>query len=473
MTIVRNGSTSPCWRSRSSPRSPAGGPARWAPCCPSSAWCSAPSPGCCSPRTSSATSTRPRTKLFATLFLILALVVIGEIAGVVLGRAVRGAIRNRGLRTVDSMIGVALQLVVVLVAAWLLATPLTSSDQPNLAAAVRGSKVLAQVDKYAPDLAEVGAQADVGPAGHLGPARRAAAVRPHPDRRRSTPPTPRWPTSLVVANARPERGEDPRRGTGLPEGPGGNRFRRRAQPGDVQRARGRGLGQRHRRGRRPDATTPPSSPTTPTPTSRSSTCPNLPQRRCVFAEQPAKSGTDAVVLGYPGGGDFAATPARVREIIELNGPDIYRTTTVDREVYTIRGTVRQGNSGGPMINRAGQVLGVVFGAAVDDDDTGFVLTANEVSRQLAKIGNTEQVPTGACVTLSRRPYTWSEEPRDRWSLTASGASSCAKWPRRRRRRTGRAARNAGCGSPGRRARTGRRRHADAASERRAAGSSTA
>jgi S1-C subfamily serine protease len=102
-------------------------------------------------------------------------------------------------------------------------------------------------------------------------------------------------------------------------------------------------------------------------------------------------------MGYPGGGDFVATPARVREIIELNGPDIYRTATVTREVYTIRGTVRQGNSGGPMINRSGQVLGVVFGAAVDDADTGFVLTAKEVGRQLAKIGNTERVPTGACV----------------------------------------------------------------------------
>ena len=81
-------------------------------------------------------------------------------------------------------------------------------------------------------------------------------------------------------------------------------------------------------------------------------------------------------------------PARVRETIELKGPDIYKTKTVDREVYTIRGTVRQGNSGGPMIDRQGQVLGVVFGAAVDDAETGFVLTANEVGHQLARIGNT-------------------------------------------------------------------------------------
>ena len=104
------------------------------------------------------------------------------------------------------------------------------------------------------------------------------------------------------------------------------------------------------------------------------------------------------MVGYPGGGEFQATPARVRETIELKGPDIYKTKTVDREVYTIRGTVRQGNSGGPMINRQGQVLGVVFGAAVDDAETGFVLTANEVGRQLAKLDNTQPVATGVCVT---------------------------------------------------------------------------
>ena len=65
----------------------------------------------------------PRAKLFAALFLILALVVVGEVAGVVLGRAVRGAIRSPSIRFFDSVIGVGLQLVVVLTAAWLLATP--------------------------------------------------------------------------------------------------------------------------------------------------------------------------------------------------------------------------------------------------------------------------------------------------------------------------------------------------------------
>ena len=88
----------------------------------------------------------------------------------------------------------------------------------------------------------------------------------------------------------------------------------------------------------------------------------------------ADSGTDALLLGDPGGGDFVATPVRIREVGELNGPDIYRTTTVTREMNTIRGAVRQGDSGGPIIDLDGKALRVAFGAAVDDPDTGFVLT---------------------------------------------------------------------------------------------------
>jgi S1-C subfamily serine protease len=67
-------------------------------------------------------------------------------------------------------------------------------------------------------------------------------------------------------------------------------------------------------------------------------------------------------------------------------------------VYTIRANVEQGNSGGPLIDLNGHVLGVVFGAAVDDADTGFVLTADEVAGQLAKIGDTQPVATGVCVS---------------------------------------------------------------------------
>lgn len=337
----------------------------------------------------------PRTKLFTALFLILGLVVIGEIAGVVLGRAVRGAIRNRGVRALDSIVGVALQLVAVLVAAWLLATPLTSSDQPNLAAAVRGSRVLSQVDQVAPNwlksvpkrlsaLLDNSGLPDV-----LQPFGRTPIANVEA-------PDGELATDAVVAATRPSvvkiRGVAPGcqkvlEGSGFVVAP--NRVMSNAHV-----VAGADTVTVEIDGHTYDAGVVSFDPNADI---SILDVPNLPSPPLSFVDQQAPSGTDAVVMGYPGGGEFQATPARVREIIELNGPDIYRSTTVTREVYTIRGTVRQGNSGGPMINRSGKVLGVVFGAAVDDVDTGFVLTANEVSHQLAKIANTKRVATGACV----------------------------------------------------------------------------
>lgn len=118
-----------------------------------------------------------------------------------------------------------------------------------------------------------------------------------------------------------------------------------------------------------------------------------------IADQPAPTGADALVLGYPGGGPFVANPARIREVIELNGPDIYHTTTVSREVYVIRGKVGQGDSGGPLIDMNKKVLGVNFGAAVDDPDTGFALTAGQIYPQMvSSAGNMQPVATGACIT---------------------------------------------------------------------------
>ncbi|MDX1889802.1 acid resistance serine protease MarP [Mycolicibacterium sp. 050158] len=338
----------------------------------------------------------PRTKLFVALFLILGLVVIGEIAGVVLGRAVRGAIRNRGLRTIDSVIGVGLQLVAVLVAAWLLATPLTSSDQPNLAAAVRGSRVLSTVDEAAPgwlkrvptrlsSLLDTSGLPDV-----LQPFGRTPIVN-------VDAPNAALVTDPVVANTRPSvlkiRGvatscQKVLEGSGFVVAP--NRVMSNAHV-----VAGSESVTVESDGKTYDATVVSYDPNADI---SILDVPGLPAAPLQFDMQEAPTGTDAVVMGYPGGGEFTATPGRIREIIQLNGPDIYHTTTVTREVYTIRGTVRQGNSGGPLIDKDGKVLGVVFGAAVDDADTGFVLTSNEVAKQMAKVGNTQRVSTDNCIS---------------------------------------------------------------------------
>ena len=104
------------------------------------------------------------------------------------------------------------------------------------------------------------------------------------------------------------------------------------------------------------------------------------------------------MLGYPLDGPFTVTPARVRQNIKLKGPDIYETGEVTRDVYTLRAKVQSGNSGGPMIDPSGKVIGVVFGAAVDDQETGFVLTVDQVSPAVQKAPNRSpaEVDTGSC-----------------------------------------------------------------------------
>ena len=126
--------------------------------------------------------------------------------------------------------------------------------------------------------------------------------------------------------------------------------------------------------------------------------PGLTAPPLAFSATPADSGDDAIVLGYPGGGPYTASAARIRETLDLQGPDIYRSGTVEREVYTLRGLIQQGNSGGPLVDPQGRILGMVFGAAVDDADTGFALTASEVSRQLAVADSmVAAVETGTCI----------------------------------------------------------------------------
>jgi S1-C subfamily serine protease len=115
-----------------------------------------------------------------------------------------------------------------------------------------------------------------------------------------------------------------------------------------------------------------------------------------FATQQGVGG-DAVVAGYPLNHPFTAVPARIGEVQQAEGPDIYQTGTVDRQIYEIRALVQPGNSGGPLIAPDGTVYGVVFAAAVGVSDTGFALTAAEVQGDAAAGANeTNPVSTQGC-----------------------------------------------------------------------------
>ncbi|MGW4300353.1 MarP family serine protease [Streptomyces sp. NPDC004646] len=116
-----------------------------------------------------------------------------------------------------------------------------------------------------------------------------------------------------------------------------------------------------------------------------------------FSAQDADGGNGAIVAGFPENGSYDVRAARVRGRITANGPDIYHRGTVARDVYSLYATVRQGNSGGPLLTPQGKVYGVVFAKSLDDAETGYALTADEIRTDIAK-GRTaaEQVGTDNC-----------------------------------------------------------------------------
>lgn len=75
----------------------------------------------------------------------------------------------------------------------------------------------------------------------------------------------------------------------------------------------------------------------------------------------AAEGTAGALLGYPGNGPFRSVPARVGRTLELIGRDVYGNFPISRPVTLIRGEIRSGNSGGPIVDADGRVLTTVFG----------------------------------------------------------------------------------------------------------------
>ncbi len=108
--------------------------------------------------------------------------------------------------------------------------------------------------------------------------------------------------------------------------------------------------------------------------------------------------TDGVaILGYPEDGPYDVQPGRIRSQQRLRSPDIYGDGTVIRDVFSVRGLIRPGNSGGPIVHSDDEVVGVVFAASVTDPDTGYALTAAQVHQlATAGAGRTDRVSTGAC-----------------------------------------------------------------------------
>jgi S1-C subfamily serine protease len=112
-----------------------------------------------------------------------------------------------------------------------------------------------------------------------------------------------------------------------------------------------------------------------------------------------KAGTAAAILGYPLDGPFDKEPGRIGQSEVVSTEDAYGNGPVLRDITPLRGRVRPGNSGGPMIDARGQVVATVFAAITGSSsgNGGFAVPNSLVRTQLkVALPRGEPVSTGAC-----------------------------------------------------------------------------
>jgi S1-C subfamily serine protease len=116
------------------------------------------------------------------------------------------------------------------------------------------------------------------------------------------------------------------------------------------------------------------------------------------SSDPARGVTGAAI-GYPGGQSEAVAPAQVRGTEQARGYNIYNATVVTRDIEVLAAQIIPGNSGGPLVDAAGVVQGLVFAASTTDPNEGYALTMPQVAPDLAAgRGHTQAVSTQQCTS---------------------------------------------------------------------------
>ena len=109
-----------------------------------------------------------------------------------------------------------------------------------------------------------------------------------------------------------------------------------------------------------------------------------------------RAGTSAAILGFPGNGPYDVRAGRVGQTREVITQDAYGQGPVRRSITSLRGAVRLGNSGGPMVDADGQVVTTVFAATTSGPRGGFGVPNSIVRSALERARASRSVSTGPC-----------------------------------------------------------------------------
>lgn len=311
----------------------------------------------------------------AALFVVLVCASFGQAFAQFAGAKVRDTITWQPIRAVDAVGGGALSVVAVLTVTWMLGVAVSGSQIPGVGQLVRESQVLSKVNDVMPPQAQGllrGFDKVVGSSFFPRYLEPFAPERIIP----VEPPLPADVDNKAVQQARKSvfkvRGNnscgDGVEGSGFLYAPGLLMTNAHVVAG-VSNPKVLKDGERSARVVWYDADTDVAVLSVP----------DLQSPTIAFDKTGEKSDR-AVVLGFPNDGPFDAQSARIRADAQLlKSPDIYGRGTVTREVFSIRSLVRPGNSGGPLVSLGGKVFGVIFAASVSDKNTGYALTADQVS----------------------------------------------------------------------------------------------
>ena len=123
----------------------------------------------------------------------------------------------------------------------------------------------------------------------------------------------------------------------------------------------------------------------------------LPGRALGIVRDPAE-GTAGAILGFPRNGPFDARAARIGAVQTVFTQDAYGAGRVQRSITPIRGLLRPGNSGGPVVDARGRVLATAFAASTTSSTPGgYGVPNTTLERVLARIPRSAPtVSTGPC-----------------------------------------------------------------------------